>query len=116
MVKMAVEQDLPHLSLLAAEVVQVHKQEIKVVMVKQLDSNLQLMNQNKHILATVSGLFLLLCLENKVEVLTFKYLVLAVVLVTQTLTLDVLHHGQVTQHQLVANLVPVVVMVVEVQD
>ena len=85
-------------------------------MVKQLDYKLQLMNQNKHILATVLGLFLLLCLENKVEVLTLKYLVLAVVLVTQMLTLDVLHHGQVGQHQLVVNLVPVVVTVVEVQD
>ena len=41
---------------------------------------------------------------------------LVVVLVTQMLTLDVVHHGLVGQHQLVARVVLMVVMVVEVQD
>ena len=85
-------------------------------MVKQLDSKLQLMNQNKHLLAMVLGVSLLQLQESKVEVLTFKYVALVVVLATQMLTLDVVHHGLVGQHQLVARVVLMVVMVVEVQD
>jgi len=72
MVNKAVVVDLPRLSLLVVVEVKVHKLSTKVAMVKQQDSKLQLINQNKHFLAMVLGVSLLQLQESKVEVLAFK--------------------------------------------